>query len=109
MELAEQKRSKFVIFVFALTLLVSFYVAYALIFNSIQPTTPDGGIRVMKTVLFNGFVSAIVFLLLLILNFIGYFLCKQKKMKGKSLSIIGIVLSIALNIYLLIGFFSGPR
>ena len=100
-DLPKQRWSKFVIIIFVLTLLTILYVLYALIFNWIQPTTLDGGIRIMKPALFNGLISAIIFFLLLILNISGLLLCTQKKTKGKILSIIGIVLSVALNLYIL--------
>lgn len=106
--LSQQKWSKFAIIIFILTLLTLLFIFYGFIFNLIQPIT-EGGEKVMRGVIFTGLISFVLFFLLLVLNIVGLVLCIKNKRRGKVFSIIGIIFSVILNLYLITAALSGPK
>jgi len=109
-EIQEKRVSKLALISFILITLFLIYTISTNIFNLFQPTTSEGGIMISKTILFSGLFSFILYIALFILNLIAFIICnKHSELKGKWLSIIGMVFSLILIGYIVVGYLSGPR
>ncbi len=109
-KIQKKKFSKLALISFILATLFLIYAISANIINLFQPKTPDGGIIILKTILFGAGFSFILYIITFILNLTAFIICKNHpNLKGKWLSIIGMFFSLILIGYVIIGFISGPR